>query len=670
MYRSAGDTSGVAGVDAVYRDAIRLFLRCITVELARDIGRPVPGTRAGPHTRDASHATGLTRGLDNGARDPRLDGANVPDDAMAEMETLARAVARHGPSPHALLTVVYQDLLSLSPRVDPRANVVSLERGGQRKARGVFYTPEPIARMLTEATLDALPADLLSAREGLPVVLDPAMGTGVFLLAVVHYLSERTGYSAAELAERCLHGFDVDALAIEVAIDGLCLETGARADILALHLRQGDALTENRQPCSYDAVLSNPPWGAVCGDGQQARLSLDGTIGNGRYPDSFELFLTRGAELTRGTMGMLVPQAVLSQSTYAPIRAVLVQRMDPYRAFDLGDGHFAGVSAPACGLVWGPKPGPAAIPCVSLRGAQSRIAAVPRARWSATAGFPCADAGLLDMIEHLQTSHPTMGDLADVYRVHDTGINYNRAALARRVMYESAHPEHPDDIPRYRGRNFGRYTVIRREGWLRHNARGLVEAGERLSINVNLYRQPEKIVFRQTADRIVATLDCTRMAFGRSVIAATARGNAALLPLLACLNSSLMTALYRGLTGEHGRVLAQVKVGRVLLLPIPSVCRTPIDPALRCEARTWKPEQQAGVLASARETPLPAWAWLEYLVERHLATGGQDARLEAAIDEIVCALYGVAEPIMDILPVERATRSASCPPQYDIGPRV
>src|SRR5207302_1294887 len=93
--------------------------------------------------------------------------------------------------------------------------------------------------------------------------------------------------------------------------------------------------------------------------------------------------------------------------------------------------------------------------------------------------------------------------------------------------------------------------------------------GETLSMNESVYTLREKIVFRQTADRVVATLDRLGAAMGRSVIAVTADEGISLTSLLVCLNSRLISVVYRALAGEEGRILPQVKVGKVLLLPVP-----------------------------------------------------------------------------------------------------
>ena len=145
-----------------------------------------------------------------------------------------------------------------------------------------------------------------------------------------------------------------------------------------------------------------------------------------------------------------------------------------------------------------------------------------------------------------------------------------------------------------------------------------LEAGDRLYLSHDTYDLPEKIVFRQTADRIIATLDRSRMAMGRSVIAVVAIGTASLLPLLACLNSRLFTCLYRALAGEEGRVLPQVKVKTILLLPLPGAC-----------------------LEGSNN---PAWVRLGESARRRLAEPSDCIELDEEIDRAVYALFGISAP--------------------------
>lgn len=130
-----------------------------------------------------------------------------------------------------------------------------------RKARGAFYTGDPLSRPTAEETL----APLLVDGGGPPRILDPAMGSGAFLLAA-HRVLVANGYAPA-VAARALHGVDLDPVAVEAARLAIWLEAGdAGLDREALeeNLFPADGLFDGRlAEGTFDALLGNPPWEIV-----------------------------------------------------------------------------------------------------------------------------------------------------------------------------------------------------------------------------------------------------------------------------------------------------------------------------------------------------------------------------------------------------------------------
>ena len=104
------------------------------------------------------------------------------------------------------LGAVYETLLDYEPT--GHGDAVRLECGsGLRKATGTFYTPQPIADYLVRRTLaplvrDAAPAQILELR-----VVDPAMGSGAFLVAACRYLA--AAYESALVRSGGCHAGDL-----------------------------------------------------------------------------------------------------------------------------------------------------------------------------------------------------------------------------------------------------------------------------------------------------------------------------------------------------------------------------------------------------------------------------------------------------------------------------
>ena len=135
----------------------------------------------------------------------------------------------------------------------------------ERKRTGTFYTPQSLTEFVVRRTLAPLvegaSADaILSLR-----IVDPAMGSGAFLVAACHYLSHAYERAIVEegqcaesdldddvragmrrlIAERCLAGVDRNPVAVQVARLSLWLTTLARGkplNFLDHRLRTGNSL--------------------------------------------------------------------------------------------------------------------------------------------------------------------------------------------------------------------------------------------------------------------------------------------------------------------------------------------------------------------------------------------------------------------------------------------
>jgi hypothetical protein len=133
----------------------------------------------------------------------------------------------------------------------------------QRKKTGSYYTPEYIVSYIVGETLGPLVDEIKQGlNEELDLkVLDPAMGSGHFLVSACDYLARRIAELEAELTEketeeavqelkrtvavRCLHGVDLNPLATELAKLSLWLHTVAKGKPLSFldhHLRTGNSL--------------------------------------------------------------------------------------------------------------------------------------------------------------------------------------------------------------------------------------------------------------------------------------------------------------------------------------------------------------------------------------------------------------------------------------------
>jgi hypothetical protein len=174
---------------------------------------------------------------------------------------------------------VYERILDYEPAVamGPR-RTVTLIPAGRRKATGTFYTPRGLTEFVVRRALAPLVADAQSEEILSLRVLDPAMGSGAFLVAACRYLAfayesaliregvvstsdidepARAGFRRA-VAQRCLFGVDINPMAVQLGRLSLWLATLAGDRPLTFldhHLRAGNSIVG----ASLEDVLRRPP---------------------------------------------------------------------------------------------------------------------------------------------------------------------------------------------------------------------------------------------------------------------------------------------------------------------------------------------------------------------------------------------------------------------------
>lgn len=163
-----------------------------------------------------------------------------------------------------------------------RRSVVLERNRVRRKSTGTYYTPRAITEYLVRRALDPLtarasPDGILRLR-----VVDPAMGSGAFLVAACRFLarayedalvrdgsvgpgeideSDRAGFRRT-IAQRCLFGVDLNPMAVQLARLSLWLTTLAADRPLTFldhHLRVGDSLVG----ASLEDLQRQPPGGGA-----------------------------------------------------------------------------------------------------------------------------------------------------------------------------------------------------------------------------------------------------------------------------------------------------------------------------------------------------------------------------------------------------------------------
>jgi hypothetical protein len=162
---------------------------------------------------------------------------------------------------------VYESLLELHPEVNADAPTFDLKvaAGHERNKTGSYYTPTSLIECLLDSALEPVLQEILKQPNPERAILDlkvcdPACGSGHFLIAAAHRMATRlaavrTGdeepspealrKALRDIVGRCLHGVDINPMAVELCKVNLWLEAldpGKPLSFLEHHIQCGNSL--------------------------------------------------------------------------------------------------------------------------------------------------------------------------------------------------------------------------------------------------------------------------------------------------------------------------------------------------------------------------------------------------------------------------------------------
>jgi type I restriction-modification system DNA methylase subunit len=255
----------------------------------------------------------------------------------------------------------------------------------RRKEHGIYYTPKWVVAYIVRETLGRYLAehshnDILNVK-----ILDPACGSGSFLIRAFDVLLEHhakvKGKAALELDQyerlRILtanvYGVDLDQRAVDIARLNLLLRAVARRELLPSlkqNVVRGNSLIsgtegelrpyfgdgwEEKQPFDwgrafpavmeqggFDIVIGNPPYVRIQTLDKQdvAYYNEQYAAATGNY-DIYTLFVEKGLELLRpgGVLGLIVPNKFMQAAYGQGVRRLLSEARAVSKIVDFGDAQ-------------------------------------------------------------------------------------------------------------------------------------------------------------------------------------------------------------------------------------------------------------------------------------------------------------------------------------------
>jgi adenine-specific DNA-methyltransferase len=338
----------------------------------------------------------------------------------------------------------------------------------------------------------------------------------------------------------------------------------------------------------FDVVIGNPPWGADI-DNYVKYFEEHYPNSTKNYKDSFKLFIEKGYYLSKdnGLFSFIVPSVFMLQPRYIDIRRFLRDKTTIHKLWNIGNGVFGiHVNAP-CGIFVVEKVKPAKIHDVAfidtttLKNNEQRIDAIANSSYKKIAQdnyYRTVEETFVSFFMELKQNEVVLEDLL---AFKDAGINYQRvnvgltdkgnSDLSERLLYEGKR-ENKDDVEYWKGVDINEYFIAPSTNrFVRVKTTKSLRKNERVILNADYFSIVPKIIWRQTAPFPIATLDMRGIWFGRSIQAGTVRPEVKLdiRYILSIMNSKYFRWLYEQNVKEEGRIFPQIKLAKLVKLPIP-----------------------------------------------------------------------------------------------------
>ncbi len=205
---------------------------------------------------------------------------------------------------------VYESLLELVPEIDLTAKTFGFigitsegsTAGNARKTSGSYYTPDSLVQELIKSALEPVIAQRLAENKINPTeailsirVIDPACGSGHFLLAAARRLAQELAqlrsedgavkpadyrHALREVVSHCIFGVDRNPMALELARTALWLESFEEDQPLSFldhHLQCGDALLGLTNLKALEYGIPKAAFKPLSGDEKTVCMALNKT---------------------------------------------------------------------------------------------------------------------------------------------------------------------------------------------------------------------------------------------------------------------------------------------------------------------------------------------------------------------------------------------------------
>lgn len=211
----------------------------------------------------------------------------------------------------------------------------------EKRENGVVFTPCYIVEYILENTLDDQLADD-------SIIIDPACGSGAFLVLAAEKLSQKLNKSISETISHNIFGIDLsedNVRRTKELLTLLVLSNGETADLLRFNIKVANSLKENWFELfgkkTFHFIIGNPPY-VNTHDMSKDTISLlkknYRTTQKGTF-NIFYAFIEQSIKFlsSNGTLGFIIPNNYLTITAAEDLRKYLVENKYLSKIIDFGE---------------------------------------------------------------------------------------------------------------------------------------------------------------------------------------------------------------------------------------------------------------------------------------------------------------------------------------------
>lgn len=527
------------------------------------------------------------------------------------------------------------DLEEIKNKVNESQNLETLSQS-RRKKDGIFYTPDYIVRYIVENSLGAylreheekfkdefkLKGDINDKNYGKREkqayskyqdflqnvkVVDPACGSGAFLVYVFDYLlaeNKRIGdilgnnlFTGEEyiksILQNNIYGVDLNDESVEITKLSLWLKSaqkGKKLTALDNNIKCGNSLIEDPEVAGdkafnwqnefpeifakggFNVVVGNPPYGASVSSSEKNYLEQKYKTYEYQL-NSYSLFYECGLKLLKsgGLLGFITPATFTYQKYFNKLRgfiqdytqiSIAKYTYEVFQDADIGDA-----------VSWVIKKQTNTKQPITVRicttSQDQDLIATPKSYNEVV-----NDDGYYNLSEQtIQIRVPTklLGSITNItagikpYQVGKGAPKQTREIVTNKI-FTSDKKIDETYVQCVIGKDLHRYRFLNEPKMFLSYGKWLAEPRENAP-----FFDPEKIIARQTADSLICTLDNKKRINLNNVYNIGANDEDFNLKyILGLLNSKFLNYLYQSISQEKGRTFAEVKKNYLEKLPIPA----------------------------------------------------------------------------------------------------